>query len=240
MYKTNEVISTTKPESLEKIGVNAWYYNYNITELEETFIDFSGEEQTKTRYHYIQVRIEGTPTFSNCFEAVLKEHIDENGTNLYSTLLTQGTNDDIDFIRDEIKADFNLVPKRTALEKAKLKLINKINEYDTSDTINSFLINGESAWFDKSTRVGLVNSITIEKNAGKETTTLWINGKGISVKCDEALQILNHLELYALNCYNITSRHKEIVNSLTSVEQVEAYDYTIGYPDKVTITYKLV
>ena len=28
-------------------------------------------------------------------------------------------------------------------------------------------------WLDKSTRVGLMNSLTIEKNAGKETSTLW-------------------------------------------------------------------
>ena len=31
----------------------------------------------------------------------------------------------------------------------------------------------KQVWLDKSTRVGLINSLTIEKNAGKEISTLW-------------------------------------------------------------------
>ena len=53
-----------------------------------------------------------------------------------------------------------------------------------------------------------MNSINIEKNAGKEESVLWLNGICITVNCDAAVQMLSSLELYALACYNKTAEHK--------------------------------
>jgi intergrase/recombinase len=36
-------------------------------------------------------------------------------------------------------------------------LINKINEYDTSEKVNSFIIDNNPFWLDKNTRVGLMH-----------------------------------------------------------------------------------
>ena len=88
-------------------------------------------------------------------------------------------------------------------------------------------------WLPKETRVGLVNSITIEKNTGKETTILWFGGERYELSVDTALQMLSALELYALECYNVTAAHKAAVNALERVEDVVAYDYTQGYPEKL-------
>ena len=88
-------------------------------------------------------------------------------------------------------------------------------------------------WLPKETRVGLVNTVTIEKNAGKETTVLWFGGERYELPVDTALQMLSALELYALECYNVTAAHKAAVNALESVEDVVAYDYTQGYPEKL-------
>ena len=81
-----------------------------------------------------------------------------------------------------------------------------------------------------------MNSITIEKNAGKEQSVLWLNGICITVNCDAAIQMLSSLELYALACYNKTAEHKLAVSQLTDVSKVKAYDYTAGYPDKLSFT----
>ena len=51
---------------------------------------------------------------------------------------------------------------------AKKEVIRKIDAYDKSSDVNSFLLNGIQVWLDKDTRVGLMNSIKIEKDAGKE------------------------------------------------------------------------
>ena len=120
-----------------------------------------------------------------------------------------------------------------ALDVIKEEAIEQITEYDQSEDVNSFTLQGKQMWLPKETRVGLVNSVTIEKNAGKETTVLWFGGEKYELPVDTALQMLSALELYALECYNITAAHKAAVNALESVEDVVAYDYTQGYPEKL-------
>lgn len=120
-----------------------------------------------------------------------------------------------------------------ALDVIKEEAIEQITEYDTSSDVNSFTLQGKQMWLPKETRVGLVNSITIEKAAGKETTTLWFDGEKYELPVDDALQMLSALELYALECYNVTAAHKANVMTLESVGDVVAYDYESGYPDKL-------
>ena len=120
-----------------------------------------------------------------------------------------------------------------ALDVIKEEAIEQITEYDQSEDVNSFTLQGKTMWLPKETRVGLVNSVTIEKNAGKETTVLWFGGERYELSVDTALQMLSALELYALECYNVTAAHKAAVNALESVEDVVAYDYTQGYPEKL-------
>lgn len=116
------------------------------------------------------------------------------------------------------------------LEQAKEKLIAEITAYDTSDKVNGFVLNGLLVWLDKATRVGLMNSTTIAKAAGQETTTLWLKDIKLVVDCDKAIQLLSALEMYALECFNVTASHKAAVGELKTIGEVEAYDYKTGYP----------
>lgn len=236
MFIANKITSTIKPNKFESLNNGIWYYNYDIEENEvETLSMTTMQLEKETRYSFIQVRISGKPTFSKCFEQILKEYKDKNKTTLYDHLLTEGANDQINDINYNIKVDFNLAVAKSDLDKAKELVLREITEYDTSSNVNSFIINNIEGWFDKNTRVGLMNSITIEKNSGKENTTLWVNGNDITIKCTDALNILSELELYALKCYNTTANHKEAVNNLTTIEEVQNYDYTTNYPDKLVI-----
>lgn len=122
---------------------------------------------------------------------------------------------------------------RTDLQVTKTEVLRKIDEYDTSSNVNSFKLNGVDVWLSKDTRVGLMNSISIEKAAGKEQSVLWFNNICVAVNCDSAIQMLSALELYALNCYNKTAEHKVNVQNLSSIEEVHNYDYTQGYPSKL-------
>ena len=116
------------------------------------------------------------------------------------------------------------------LKQAKVEKIAEITAYDTSDKVNGFMLNGLLVWLDKATRVGLMNSTTIAKAAGKQTTTLWLGGLKLVVDCDKAIQLLSALEMYALDCFNVTASHKQAVSELTTIEEVEAYNYKSGYP----------
>lgn len=119
------------------------------------------------------------------------------------------------------------------MESMRKALLHNVEIYDTSEAVNSFTLQGKQMWLPKETRVGLVNSITIEKNAGKKVTGLWHDGVRYELPVDTALQMLAALELYALECYNVTAAHKAAVNALESVEDIVAYDYTENYPEKL-------
>ena len=117
-----------------------------------------------------------------------------------------------------------------ALVLAKKAKIAEITAYDTSSSVNGFMLNGLLVWLDKATRVGLMNSTTIAKAAGQETTTLWLGGAKLVVDCDKAIQLLSALEMYALECFNVTASHKAAVGELKTIEDVKVYDYKAGYP----------
>ena len=108
-----------------------------------------------------------------------------------------------------------------------------IDKYDASSSVNSFLLNGIEVWLDKVTRMGLMNSTTIAKAAGLDETTLWLGDIELVVDCDKAIQLLSALEIYALECFNVTASHKAAVNKLDNIDAVLTYDYREGYPEKL-------
>ena len=112
----------------------------------------------------------------------------------------------------------------------------KIEEYDTSTNVNGFQLNGVTVWLYKATRVGLMNSTTIAKNMGNENTTLWLGNIKLEVNCDKAIQLLSALEMYALQCFNVTAAHKKTVSELTSIKEIEDFDITADYSDQLVIS----
>lgn len=121
----------------------------------------------------------------------------------------------------------------TVLQAVKSSMLADITAYDSSASVNAFLLNGMQVWLDKATRVGLMNSTTIAKNMGQEKTTLWLGSYQLEVDCDKAIQLLSALEMYALECFNVTAAHKKAVGELDNIEAVLTYDYRAGYPEKL-------
>lgn len=128
---------------------------------------------------------------------------------------------------------FNMTMSDKATELDKQLVVAAINEYDISEAVNSFYVNDTSVWFSKETRVSLNNSITIEQEVGKETTTLWFNGVPYTLTIEAAKQMLIDLELYALACYNNTQTNIASVQNLTLKSELNSFDITQGYPEKL-------
>lgn len=126
------------------------------------------------------------------------------------------------------------------LEIIRDQVLMEITEYDTKSDVNSFKLGGQDVWLDKDTRVGLMNSTTIQKAAGQNNSTLWLGTMSITLPCDKIIQILGAIELYALECYNKTAEHKKKVGEMTTIKELFEYDYTQGYPKKLEIPYELV
>ena len=125
----------------------------------------------------------------------------------------------------------NVGTEADVLNSAKESVLAAVEAYDTSSAVNGFILNGQRVWLDKATRVGLMNSTTIAKAMGQPTTTLWLDDVKLVVECDKAIQLLSALEMYALECFNVTAAHKKAVAEMSTVESVLGYDYTKGYPE---------
>lgn len=207
-YVLPKLITKEEPIQFLSLGNGIYYYNYNVTQLEDETFEFT------------QVRINGKPTVAKCIQAIYNEATDELG--MHPTY-------DEDIIY-QVKSDFGLVPVKSKLDKYKDKLINEIIEYDKSEDVNAFYYKGEKAWLDKATRVGLINSTTILKNNGEENTTLWLNNKAFTISCEDLLNLLDKLELYTIKCNNVTNQHKANVLALMSIQE---YDYKSDYPLKL-------
>ena len=134
---------------------------------------------------------------------------------------------------NEAYAAWKTTTANRGLARAKREILKHIEAYDTSSAVNGFVLNGAEVWLDKSTRVGLMNSTTIAKAMGQATTTLWLGDTKLEVGCDMAIQLLSALEMYALECFNVTAAHKKAVAELTDIGEVLSYDYTKGYPEKL-------
>ena len=125
------------------------------------------------------------------------------------------------------------VPERT-LDNAKDQMIATIDAYDSSDAVNSFTVNGSiEGWFTPAERSNYKSSIDAAKLVGLETLSFFVGDLLVTLPTATAEQLLAQVQLYADQCYIITKQHKSAVNALTAIEDVDAYDYTVGYPEKL-------
>ena len=144
------------------------------------------------------------------------------------------------WVYDGVRLETGGMTSEAALTAAAQKMVlAEIEKHDTSPSVNGFMLNGQRVWLNKDTRVGLMNSTQIAKAMGKTTTTLWFGGMQIEVNCDKAIGLLSALEMYALECFNVTAAHKKAVAELNTVEEVLGYDYTKGYPEQLKMEVSL-
>lgn len=130
-------------------------------------------------------------------------------------------------------------PYVPTLEEIKANKVGEILAYDSSSEVNEFSIGGVPMWLDKATRAGLLLRFEAESKVGRDTTTLWYGGQSFTLPLAQAQQILIALELYASECYDRTQAHIAEVQKMESKEAVEAYDYTTGYPSKLSVQVSL-
>ena len=126
--------------------------------------------------------------------------------------------------------------KGMTVEEAKEKLVAEIVAYDKSSSVNSFCLNGKQRWLDVDLRRSLSYSTNILKEDGEKTVDIWFDTECETMNIDNALYMLKELEVYAKQTNNVTHQHKAEVLSLTSIEEVESYDITKGYPEKLVFS----
>ena len=69
----NTVSSNIKPNTIERLGNNTYYYNYNITSEQRSNQD--GEQETI--YNFIQVHLTGIPDYKDCIRNIIIEYVSQ-------------------------------------------------------------------------------------------------------------------------------------------------------------------
>lgn len=123
----------------------------------------------------------------------------------------------------------------TAEDLKKIKLQEIIN-YDKSEDVNKFFINNFSLWLSREERIVIKDRFQREKDAGKEKTRLLYKGLVLELTPDIGIHLINMVSAYADQCFDVTEAHKSALNDLTTKEEIQSYDYTVGYPEKISIT----
>ena len=167
-----------------------------------------------------------------------------NETEISSTEMIRKSEDE--FVRvpvtmyqyDEEIVEVNSFSESIVLSALKDKVIGYITKYDNGDNVNAFFVSGQKVWLDKDTRAGLMLRFNAEKSSGKIETTLWLGTQSITLGIDKAIQMLYAIEVYASACFDNTAKHKANVMALDSIEEVMSYDYTTGYPEKLSFEIK--
>lgn len=110
-------------------------------------------------------------------------------------------------------------------------LLKKCELHDKSSAVNSFIYKDKEYWFDKNTR----NSLLSLTSCSEKILSLLLDDVLVELDLNIAKKFLLDLELYASKCYINTQKHIKAIKELKTLEDLINYDYTKGYPEKITL-----
>lgn len=120
------------------------------------------------------------------------------------------------------------------LQRARESKLLELDAYDSSPNVNSFSVGGVEMWLDAATRQQLRISLDACQQAGRETVEKWFNGVRYEFPTTTWYQMLIAVEVYASDALNVTDAHRAAIEALGSIADIEEYDFTVGYPDKLS------
>lgn len=121
------------------------------------------------------------------------------------------------------------------LLRAKEVKIAEIAAYSDSDAVNSLTFNGMKTWLTPDVRANYLVSLDAAELLGETDITFVVECVQASLPIKQVRLLLAKIQRYADACYIVTEGHKRAVKALQTVEEVESYDYTTGYPEKLAL-----
>lgn len=120
------------------------------------------------------------------------------------------------------------------LQRAKDSKIAELEAYNNSDDVNEFTVSGNPMWLNFDERSRLQKAVDAKEAMGKTTMSKNWNGREYPYPIAVWKQMLAALEDYAFDCQNVTDGHKAAIEALTTVQEVEDYNFQTGYPPKLS------
>lgn len=110
-------------------------------------------------------------------------------------------------------------------------LLKKIEQYDKSDNVNSFIYKGNKYWLDKQQR----SCMKTVAESGLSEVEVVLGTDSIILPAEFVKQFILQLEAYAYKCYVNTAKHLAAASMIDNSEDILNYDFTTGYPDKIVL-----
>lgn len=201
-----------------------------------------------TKYTYIKRSIKGNYVeFDEQFDEELYNNIGETWEDYLNDKWVLLSNEQLEFKAMNPNASvlevFNMsiapIPPKTIAE-IKEEKIAEIDKHDQSESVNGFNVikdgNTVTAWLTKEERANYRSSIEAAELAGIDTLHLFIADMPIELGVQTAKMMLAQIQLYADQCYIVTKQHKAEVMAMDNGTEIENYDVTVDYPQKLTFT----
>ena len=169
-------------------------------------------------------------------EEVTREvsHEDPETGEVTSETITEWLCDVVEYEKSEATEILRLLKEdKNSVECNRWLLNAKIEAYDKSRHVEDFTLGGVHLWLDSILRTKVEENLKTCQQLGEENTTLRFGGMAFPVTVQQGWQMYYAVLAYARDSWNVTESHKAAVAKLTTVEELQAYDYTVGYPQKL-------
>ena len=107
----------------------------------------------------------------------------------------------------------------------------KIELYDKSQAVNSFIYKGKPYWLDKQQRA----CMKMIAESGLDNIEVVFDNIAVTLPADFVKNFIIGLEVYAYKCYVATAKHLQKASELLNPVDILNYDYTTGYPEKIVL-----
>lgn len=232
----HRIISPDKPESIQYLGNNNYYYNYDIQEIQ--ILD-------KQMYSFIEIKLTGNPDYKQCIKEIIRQYVSAeeeldliNSTNATTNNVVNNSSNITNYIdylnlvntiKINVKNDFNI---ELSSQQEKLDEIN--NLYQKTKEFYIIINNTKySLWLNSETRTNLI-SITLPTLLSNniETFKLWtLNHECLNISTQWLLDNLPKIELYSKQIFDLKQEYESMVYLNKEIDQ-------ITFPNKIELIWE--
>lgn len=232
----HRIISPDKPESIQYLGNNNYYYNYDIQEIQ--ILD-------KQMYSFIEIKLTGNPDYKQCIKEIIRQYVSAeeeldliNSTNATTNNVVNNSSNITNYIdylnlvntiKINVKNDFNI---ELSSQQEKLDEIN--NLYQKTKEFYIIINNTKySLWLNSETRTNLI-SITLPTLLSNNIKTfkLWtLNHECLNISTQWLLDNLPKIELYSKQIFDLKQEYESMVYLNKEIDQ-------ITFPNKIELIWE--
>ena len=106
----------------------------------------------------------------------------------------------------------------------------ELMQYDASAEVNTFYVSNHPMWLPPATRDNYMSTL----QGAKRMEVPSVSFLGQTIPVDTAISMIDAVNLYAMQCVGVTDSHRAAINALQSIADVDRYDFTVGYPTKIS------